>query len=198
MKICKCGKEIFDFEEIKFGLCWECMSNDETIIVQNPEIGEIKEHELSDGVEKYSITIRDQSGNNKTFGAKKKIKEKKASTKSKIDDDVIPEENKEEDIGVETTKKGGEKQPPIVEDPEEMQLIKEIREIATTSARAKTRAFAIINQAIKETGVFDVVVMVEGKSLSVSSIPLKEGDIEHIKMTTNMEVTDMPNKKNKK
>lgn len=198
MKKCKCGKELFDFEEIKFGLCWECMSNDNTIVEHNPNLGEIQNHELGDGVEKYSITIRDQSGNGTTFGAKKKTKDKKAS--NKIEDDTASGDGN----GIEkndvkgTTEKGDKKQPPLIEDPEEMQVIKEVKEIVTTSARAKVRAFAIINQAIKETGIFDVVVMVDGKSLSVSSVPLKEGNIEQVKMTTNMEVIDLPDNKKKK
>lgn len=217
MKKCKCEKELIDFEEIKFGLCWECISQNDDLLEKNPNLGEIQEYEDGNGVEKYSITIRNKEDSHVTFGAKSKGK--KSTTVKNLDDSVgVEDEDKKktpkgkdadkgkdiedpenvEELEEVTTKSGNGKKDSPIETEEGMKVIRESREILTQISRAKARSFAIINQSIKETGVFNVVALVEGKSLSVSSEPFEEGDIENIKMTTTMEVHDDKEVKKKK
>jgi hypothetical protein len=224
-KCTKCSDDIYDFEEIKYGLCWECISKDNSIIENDSSIGEIDDNETIN-VEhngKYSLNIRSSDGSKLTLCSEelnksnmsddKTSKSKKATTISKktsdkkADKDIV-EAPIEDKPPVEPVKKGDKppvepakkedkpttepagKPAPKDEEDDEQQLIRESKEILTKSARAKTRAFALINQAMKETGEFEVSAIADGKRMTVASAPYKDKNFEDILMTTTMEVID--------
>jgi len=219
-----CGGDINDFEELKFGLCWECMAKDDKIINDNPKIGEIKEDE------EYSLCIISSDGSNVKFAVsnkskieddKKSSKKGKNTTTKKVSDNGSDPGN-EGDTGSEGNtgnkgdtgnkgETGNNKKPKATTEPskkgakipvdeDEQRVIRESKEIFTTASRAKTRAFALINEALKNTAQFDVTGIVDGKRMTVGSIPRDEKDIENIVMSTTMEVmdTEINNKKKKR
>lgn len=199
--------ELSDFEEIKLGLCWGCISSDINIIEENPNIAEIKESELSEN-NKFSVVIRDTNGTNFKMDAKKK--DKKASVK---DDTKDPEQNNEplpnekepipdpdnpdpnnneppKELEPNTTKPKNGKEKKLIEDEEGLKVVRESKEILTKFDRAKTAAYALINRAFKETGNFELTVSLNETRESVTAVPYKEGNIEDVLMTTSMEVLD--------
>jgi hypothetical protein len=280
----KCDKcktvELSDYEEIKFGLCWGCMSSDDKIIEDNPSIAEIKESE------KFSVIVRDSNGTNFKMKANEKVK-KTTVSKEEVgeqleedkmtfyrDDTYGPEENKtvffaiqdeaavysvsyidedqdgknslkfgrvrmtydmfkkgidsgkykvvdqeeiynyykppkasnsrpltEDDLlaaaGKKTTKSQEGKKEKLIEDEEGLKVVRESKEILTKSDRAKVRAYALINKALKETGNFELVVTLSDTRETVASVPFKEDSIEDIVMTTSMEVLNLDMKKKK-
>src|SRR4030042_1530934 len=101
----------------------------------------------------------------------------------------VKKDEKKEEKPKTTTEPAG-KPTPKDEEEDEQQLIRESKEILTKSARAKTRAFALINQAMKETGEFEVSAIADGKRMTVASAPYKEKNFEDVIMTTTMEVID--------
>jgi hypothetical protein len=218
----KCSSDIYDFEELKYGLCWDCISKNENLIDGDSDIGEIKDNEvINDGDsgrnEKYSVQIRSRDGSSSTVseldkskmseGKSDSSKPKKTTTvnkKKKTGDKKVSQDEIDPGTNDET------KPPPTTEpkpipapkksdnDEGEQKLIRESKETITKSSRAKTRAFSLINQAMKETGVFDVSATVDGKLMTVASLPYKERNIEDIVMTTTMEVLDAETTLNKK
>ncbi len=203
-----CSSDINDFEELKLGLCWDCIAKDDKIIDDNPNIGEIKENE------EYSMRITSSDGSNIKFSVsnkskieddKKSSKKAKKTTTKKVSDngdtgnevDPSPTNNEKDDEKPKATtepSKNGSKIP-VKED--EQRVIRESKEILTVASRAKTRAFALINEALKDTARFDVTAIVDGKRMAVGSIPLAEKNIEDIVMSTTMEVMDTENNKKK-
>jgi len=222
-KCTECSNDIYDFEELKYGLCWDCMSNNESIIDENPDIGEIKDNEIEDGVgnDKYSVSIRNNDGSRLTLCTeeldkgkmsddkaesskpKKTTTVKKKTGKSVSQDDIDPENGDEPPVVDGENNEKGSKEPKTTTEPKpnvapkksdndegEQQLIRESKEIITKSSRAKTRAFALINQALKETGLFEVTATADGKRMTVGSAPFKDRNIEDVIMSTTMEVLD--------
>jgi len=216
MKKCNRCKtvELSDFEEIKLGLCWSCISSDINIIEENPNIAEIKESELLEK-NKFSVIIRDTNGTNFKMGAKKKDRSKKISIKddsNEINNKPIPNEKDSKNINPQenddlppkeiepnTTNPKNGKEKKIIEDEDELKVVRESKEILTKFDRAKTAAYSLINKALKETGNFELTVILNETKETVVSTPYKEGNIEDVLMTTSMEVLD-PNiiKKKKK
>ena len=216
MKKCKqCQTtELSDFEEIKLGLCWGCISSNINIIEENPNIAEIKESELSEQ-NKFSVIIRDTNGTNFKMDAKKK--NKKASVKDDTKDpeqgnnepllneedqdpaNIVDPKNNEppKELEPDTTKPKSGKEKKLIEDEEGLKVVRESKEILTKFDRAKTAAYALINRALKETGNFELTVTLNETRESVTAVPYKEGNIEDVLMTTSMEVLD-PNIINKK
>lgn len=230
----KCSNDIYDFEELKYGLCWDCMSNDGNLIDENPDIGEIKDNEVINDEdigknEKYFVSIRNTDGSSRTVCTeldKSKMsdsksssskpkktttvnKKKKTGDKKVSQDEIDPGTNDEtkpppitepEPKPAPTTTESEPKPAPKASDNDgsEQKLIRESKETITKSSRAKTRAFSLINQAMKETGVFDVSATVDGKLMTVASLPYKERNIEDIVMTTTMEVLDAETTLNKR
>lgn len=219
MNNCKqCSTEISDFEEYKYGLCWSCMSRNTDIIESDPNIASIREEEVS-GVSStetsdISIIIKDSNGTVLKMGRKKKNSKKEETTVS--DDGVVSKENEEslegneennneEGTGTEsnqepktTTKSGDSKEKKVIEDEEDLKVVRESKEIITKSTRAKLRAFALINQALKETGQFELSVVLNDSHKTVSSKPFQDKNIEDVIMTTTMEVLDFDNNNKKK
>lgn len=210
----KCDKcktvELSDYEEIKFGLCWTCMSSDMNIVEDNPNIAEIKESEVNS--EKFSVIVRDSNGTNFKMKTNKKTKKTTVSKeeieapipKEKEDkqplkqEEPIPIAKESEPVTEEPTTKAKEgKKEKMIEDEEDLKVVRESKEILTKSDRAKVRAYALINKALKETGNFELVVTLNETRETVSSMPFKEDSIEDIIMTTSMEVLNLDIKKKK-
>ena len=233
----KCSNDIYDFDELKYDLCWDCMSKDDSLIDKNPDIGDIKDNEvINDGDsgqnERYSVRIRSRDGSSTVSELdKSKIADenqpksskpkktttvnKKAGDKKVSQDEIVPGANDEPPpptSGGNENGKDGKKEPKTTTEPKpkpapkksdekddgEQKLIRESKETITKSSRAKTRAFSLINQAMKETGIFEVAATVDGKRMTVASLPYKERNVEDIVMTTTMEVIDAETTNNKK
>jgi hypothetical protein len=200
------------------------MSRDNDIIENNPDIAAIKDDEISKNVEESEsdgvcIIIEDQNGTKLKLGNNKKSNKSKKKAKSTtvadnetdipLKKDIPPtsvdgDENNElpkvdkEPVKT-TTKKGDKKESKLAEKDEEgMQIIRESKEIITKIGRAKLRAFALINQALKETGQFEVSVVLNDSRKTVSSAPLGKGSIEDVIMSTTMEMLDLDSTNNKK
>jgi hypothetical protein len=126
-------------------------------------------------------------------------KEKVVPPKEKVVPPVEPSPNNlpPDNEDVTTTPKNG-KEKKLIEDEEGLKVVRESKEILTKADRAKMRAYALINKALKETGQFELSVVLTDTHETVSSAPYKEKNIEDVIMTTTMEVLDPDIINNKK
>jgi hypothetical protein len=209
MECKECNGTISDYQEIVHNLCWTCMSNNETFIEQNANVANIKQEELSNN-HGVSIVIKDSNGT--TFKLAGKNKDKKPPLNKTLDENgdkpiiespvvdptiVEPPVNKT-GTKKETTAPSDGKTKKIVPNPDELKVIRESKEIMTKSARAKVKAFALINQAILESGQFEISATLKDTHETVSSAPYNDKNIEDIIMTTTMELLNTIDQNKKK
>lgn len=128
------------------------------------------------GTNKHPLSdVLDGDGNEEDLTKPTKGKNLKEEPIVPIEEPPVPPSPKEDtDVPPkpDTTAPKNGKEKKLIEDDDELKVVRESKEILTKADRAKMRAYALINRALKETGQFELSVILNDTHETVSSAPL--------------------------